>query len=46
MATTAATVPDVAMTEPIHNNLHATDLLPGEHVVDRRDKHRYLDIQA
>ena len=34
VATTAATVPDVAMTEPIHDSLHAKDLLPGEHVVD------------
>jgi hypothetical protein len=33
-ATTAATVPDVAMTEPIHDSLDAKDLLPGEHVVD------------
>jgi hypothetical protein len=29
-----ATVPDVAMTEPIHDSLHAKDLLPGEHIVD------------
>jgi hypothetical protein len=34
VATTAATVPDVAMTEPIHDSLHSTNLLPGEHVVD------------
>ena len=34
VATTAATVPDVAMTEPIHDSLHGKDLLPGEHVVD------------
>ena len=34
VATTAATVPDVAMTEPIHEDLHRKDLLPGEHVVD------------
>lgn len=34
MATTAATAGDVAMTEPIHDSLHAKDLLPGEHVVD------------
>jgi hypothetical protein len=34
VATTAATVPDVAMTEPIHDSLNAKDLLPGEHVVD------------
>ena len=34
VATTAATVPDVAMTEPIHDSLDAKDLLPGEHVVD------------
>jgi hypothetical protein len=46
VATTAATVPDVAMNESIHNSLPATDLLPGEHVVDRRGKRRYLDIQA
>jgi len=34
VATTAATVPDVAMTAPIHDSLHRKDLLPGEHVVD------------
>jgi transposase len=34
VATTVATVPDVAMTEPIHDSLHSKDLLPGEHVVD------------
>lgn len=32
--TTPATVPDVAMTEPIHDNLTAHRLAPGEHVVD------------
>jgi hypothetical protein len=34
VATTQATVPDVAMTEPIHDSLDAKNLLPGEHVVD------------
>jgi hypothetical protein len=34
VATTAATVTDVAITEPIHNSLHSKDLLPGEHIVD------------
>jgi transposase len=34
VATTAATVADAAMTEPIHDSLAAKDLLPGEHVVD------------
>ena len=34
VATTAATVTDVAMTEPIHDNLHSKNLLPGEHLVD------------
>lgn len=34
VATTTATVPDVAMTEPIHDLLAAGDLTPGEHVVD------------
>ena len=34
VATTAATVPDVAMTEPIHDLLEAVGLAPGEHVVD------------
>jgi Transposase DDE domain/Transposase domain (DUF772) len=34
VATTQATVPDVAMTEPIHDSLHTKNLLPGEHVVD------------
>jgi transposase len=34
VATTAATVTDVAMTEPIHHSLDSKDLLPGEHIVD------------
>ena len=34
VATTTATVPDVAMTEPIHDLLDAQHLAPGEHVVD------------
>lgn len=34
VATTAATVPDVAMTEPIHDLLQARGVAPGEHVVD------------
>ena len=34
VATTTATVPDVAMTEPIHDMLDAAGLAPGEHVVD------------
>lgn len=34
VASTAATVPDVAMTEPIHDLLQARDVAPGEHVVD------------
>jgi len=34
VATTEATVPDVAMTEPVHDMLDAAGLLPGEHAVD------------
>jgi transposase len=34
VATTAATVTDVSMTEPIHDSLHSKDLLPGKHIVD------------
>lgn len=34
VATTTATVPDVAMTEPIHDLLEERGLTPGEHVVD------------
>lgn len=34
VATTAATVPDVAMTTPIHDALHARGLLPATHAVD------------
>lgn len=34
VATTAATVPDVAMTEPIHDLLDRRGVLPGEHIVD------------
>ncbi|MGH3980842.1 MAG: hypothetical protein ACRDRZ_17900 [Pseudonocardiaceae bacterium] len=34
MATTQATIPDVAMTEPIHDSLDTKDLLAGEHIVD------------
>jgi transposase len=34
VATTEATVPDVAMTGPIHDMLDAAGLLPGEHAVD------------
>lgn len=34
VATTTATIPDVAMTEPIHNQLQDRGLMPGEHVVD------------
>lgn len=34
VATTEATVPDVAMTEPIHDTLAARHLTPGEHAVD------------
>ncbi|HEX8935685.1 MAG TPA: hypothetical protein VF788_16175 [Pseudonocardiaceae bacterium] len=34
VATTDATVPDVATTEPIHRHLAARDLLPSEHYVD------------
>lgn len=34
VASTAATVPDVAMTEPIHDLLQARDVAPGEHLVD------------
>jgi transposase len=33
-ATTAASVPDVAMTTPVHDMLDAAGLLPGEHAVD------------
>jgi transposase len=34
VATTDASVPDVAMTEPIHQDLARRGLLPGEHYVD------------
>jgi transposase len=34
VATTAATVPDQAMTEPVHHRLTARGLTPGEHAVD------------
>ena len=34
VATTDASVPDVAMTEPIHHDLARRDLLPDEHYVD------------
>ena len=34
VATTDATVPDVAMTEPIHHDLKRRHLLPGEHYLD------------
>jgi transposase len=34
VATTEATVPDVAMTGPVHDMLEAAGLLPGEHAVD------------
>lgn len=34
VATTDASVPDVAMTEPIHTDLQQRDLLPAEHYVD------------
>jgi transposase len=34
VATTQATVTDVAMTEPIHDSLHSKNLLPDEHIVD------------
>ncbi|MGH3304249.1 MAG: transposase [Streptosporangiaceae bacterium] len=34
MATTHAAVPDVVMTEPVHDMLAARDLSPGEHAVD------------
>lgn len=34
VATTAATVPDVAMTQPIHDTLESRSLAPGEHAVD------------
>jgi hypothetical protein len=34
VATTLATVPDVVMTEPVHDLLDAAGLLPAEHVVD------------
>jgi hypothetical protein len=34
VVTTVATVPDVAMTTPIHQDLADKDLLPGEHLVD------------
>ena len=35
VATTEATVPDAAMTTPIHQQLEERQLLPGEHLVDR-----------
>ena len=34
VATTAATVPDAAMTTPVHQQLAGKGLLPGEHLVD------------
>jgi transposase len=34
VATTDATVPDVAMTEPIHRMLEGRGLLPGQHYLD------------
>jgi len=34
VATTTATVPDVAMTAPIHQDLAAKGLTPGQHLVD------------
>ncbi|HEV2260662.1 MAG TPA: IS1182 family transposase [Streptosporangiaceae bacterium] len=34
VTTTAATVPDIAMTEPVHDKLAARDLTPGEHAAD------------
>src|SRR6266542_4291871 len=34
VVTTEATVPDSAMTTPVHQNLAGKDLLPGEHLVD------------
>ena len=34
VATTEATVPDAAMTGPIHDTLEAAGLAPGEHAVD------------
>jgi hypothetical protein len=34
VATTEATVPDAAMTEPVHDKMAAAGLLPAEHVVD------------
>ena len=34
VATTGAAVPDVAMTEPVHDALQARGLLPAEHAVD------------
>ena len=34
VATTEATVPDAAMTTPIHQQLEERQLLPGEHLVD------------
>jgi hypothetical protein len=34
VTTTDATVPDVAMTEPIHQDLARRGLLPGEHYLD------------
>ena len=34
VATTPATVPDVMMTEAIHQQLAASDLTPGEHLLD------------
>jgi len=34
VVTTQATVPDSAMTTPVHQDLAGKDLLPGEHLVD------------
>ena len=34
VATTAASVPGAAMTEPVHDMLSAAGLLPAEHAVD------------
>jgi hypothetical protein len=46
VVTTEATVPDVAMTAPIHQQLADKGLLPGEHLVDSGYPSAELVVQA
>jgi transposase len=46
VVTTEATVPDVAMTAPIHQQLADKDLLPAEHLVDSGYPSAELVVQA